>query len=90
MPQSTDTTTPTNTPSLTATVTMAVVTSQYGLNMRAQPDENSNLLTFLPTETVVILLPKQEQDEIGRFWQQVEYQDFIGWVLAEFLEQSAE
>jgi len=56
----------------------------YGLNLRAEPDAGSELLIFLPFETIVVVLDGREfTDE--RTWQQVQYGELVGWTLEEFL-----
>ena len=83
-PTSTPTETPTPTPTPTATPVTAVVDYIYGLNMRAEPGTASDLLTFLPFETVVVVLDGRETND-GRTWQQVQFDEQIGWVVADFL-----
>ena len=53
--------------------------------MRAEPDANSELLAFLPFETIVVVLGGQE-DIDGQTWQQVQFEEIVGWVLADFLQ----
>jgi hypothetical protein len=84
----TPTATPTETPTPTATPRTAVITYLYGLNLRAQPARNSDILTFLEGGAVVILLDGLETaDELT--WQQIEANGQIGWVSAEFLEPAS-
>jgi hypothetical protein len=88
-PTPTQTPTPTNTATATATPTptprLAVVAYPYGLNMRAEPASDAELVAFLEQGTVVVLLDGRETTEEGE-WQQVEVDGLVGWVLAEFLE----
>lgn len=88
MPTSTSTPTPspTYTPSLTPSPTppLALVANDYGLNLRAEPDSRSTLLSYLEPGTEVILLDSLEQGLEGE-WQKIQVGDLIGWVLADFL-----
>lgn len=83
----TDTPTPTATPTDTPTPTpeTAVITWPYGLNMRAEPARDSDVVAFLEGGTVVILLVGNETAD-GLNWQQIEFNGLIGWVSSEFLE----
>jgi hypothetical protein len=76
--------TPTRTPTPTATPQTAVINYPYGLNLRAEPDSQSELLAFLEEGTVVILLDGYETTDEGD-WQQVEVGGLTGWLLADFL-----
>ena len=88
MPTSTSTPTPrpTDTPSLTPSPTLlrALVTYDYGLNLREEPDSGSALLSDLEPGTEVILLDSLEQGLEGE-WQKIQVDDLVGWVLADFL-----
>jgi hypothetical protein len=88
MPTSTSTPTPspTDTPSPTPSPTppLAFVANDYGLNLRAEPDSNSTLLSYLEPGTEVILLESLEQGLEGE-WQKIQVGDLTGWVLADFL-----
>jgi hypothetical protein len=88
MPTSTSTPTPrpTDTPSLTPSPTLlrALVTYDYGLNLREEPDSGSALLSYLEPGTEVILLDSLEQGLEGE-WQKIQLDDLVGWVLADFL-----
>jgi uncharacterized membrane protein len=87
------TNTPTATPTATATATetptptpvTAAVTYLYGLNLRAGPDAESELLSFLPLGTIVVVLDGRETID-GDAWQQVQSEGVTGWVLAEYLQ----
>ncbi|MCP4424524.1 MAG: DUF389 domain-containing protein [Chloroflexi bacterium] len=84
-PTDTLTPTPTDTPIPTPTRETAVIISPYGLNLRAEPGRDAEILAFLATDTAVFLLDGQETaDNIA--WRQIEVNDQIGWVSAEFLE----
>jgi hypothetical protein len=76
------TATPTETP--TATPVTAVVEYLYGLNLRANPDPESELLFFLPEGTIVVVLDGREFID-GRTWQQIQYGELAGWILKEYL-----
>ncbi len=84
-PTFTPTSTPTETTIPTATPRTAVITTPYGLNLRAEPGREADILAFLPAETVVILLDGLETAD-SLAWQQIEVDGQIGWVSAEFLE----
>lgn len=82
-PEPTDTPTPTETP--TPTPVTAVVGYVYGLNLRADPDPDAELLAFLPQGTVVVVLDGLVEGD--RFtWQQIEYEGLAGWAVADFLQ----
>lgn len=83
---STPTQSPTYTPSPTPSPTppVALVANDYGLNLRAEPDSSSTLLSYLEPGTEVILLDSLEQGLEGE-WQKIQVGDLIGWVLADFL-----
>ncbi|MEW5988882.1 MAG: DUF389 domain-containing protein [Chloroflexota bacterium] len=83
-PTDTPTPTPTHTPTPTPTVVTAVVTYPYGLNLRAEPGVEGELLALLPEGTVVVLLDGREVVE-GQTWQQVQVNGIVGWVLADYL-----
>jgi len=76
--------TPTITPSPTITPQVALVTYPFGLNMRAEPSRDSEVLALLPVDTAVVLLPGQET-AAGLEWQQIFYAGQEGWVSIEFL-----
>ena len=78
----TSTATPTQTP--TATPITAVVNYVYGLNLRAEPAADAELLLFLPSDTIVVMLDGRE-DVDGQTWQQVQFEEFAGWMLADYL-----
>jgi len=80
----TPTLTPTFTPTPTATPLTAVVNYPYGLNLRAEPGQLSEVRTILEEGAVVILLDGRETAG-GLEWQQVSYDGLVGWVSAEFL-----
>jgi uncharacterized hydrophobic protein (TIGR00271 family) len=82
----TATTTPTATPTLSPTPTAitAVVQFAYGLNLRAEPSPDSELLAFLEPGSTVVILDGRDSNEQGD-WQQVQTSDLVGWVLASFL-----
>ncbi|MCA9934303.1 MAG: TIGR00341 family protein [Ardenticatenaceae bacterium] len=86
LPTDTATLTPTATitPTPTATAVTAVITSPYGLNLRAAPEQNADILAFLKADSIVILLEGQVETN-GLIWQQVEANGVTGWVAAEFL-----
>ena len=84
-PTDTPTPTPTATAVPTATPRTAVITTPYGLNLRAEPGRDADILAFLPTETVVILLDGLETADTLA-WQQIEAGGQTGWVSADFLE----
>ena len=84
-PTATATETPTPTETPTATPVTAVVTYIYGLNLRAEPDVETELLTFLPQGTTVVVLDGQEVID-GIAWQQVQSEGITGWVLADYLQ----
>ena len=81
----TATATETTTPS--PTVVLAVVSYAYGLNVRAAPSAEAELVGFIPAGAQVILTGPPEQAEDGRLWQPIQAvaEAIAGWVLAEFL-----
>lgn len=81
--------TPSPEPSATATPepVTAVITSPFGLNLRAEPNFDSAVLAFLPVDSVVIVRDDQVIDG-SRIWQQVEVDGQTGWVASEFLAQN--
>ena len=89
--------TPTAVPSPTITLTpeptltptpefdTAVVTYPLGLNLRAEPNITATIVSFLPPDSVVILLNGTAvADNLS--WQQIEFNGQTGWVSSEFLE----
>ncbi len=90
VPTETSTPTATASPTLSPTPTAitAVVQFPYGLNLRAEPSGDSELLAFLENGTVVVILDGRESNDEGD-WQQVQAGDLVGWVLATFLAQPA-
>ncbi|MGD8806992.1 MAG: DUF389 domain-containing protein [Chloroflexota bacterium] len=80
---------PTATPTLSPTPTpvTAVVQSPYGLNLRAEPSGQSEILAFLANGTVVVVLDGIESNVEGD-WQQVQADGQTGWVAAGFLDQN--
>lgn len=85
LPTETPTLPPTETPTPTPTVVTAVVSSPFGLNLRAEPDLNADILLFLEANTAVILLDGQVEVS-GSAWQQVTVNGVTGWVSREFLQ----
>lgn len=85
-PVPTDTVTPvtTDTPVPSPTPQTAVVTTPYGLNLRAEPERAAEILAFLPPESIVVLLDGRETAD-NLVWQQVEADGLVGWVSNEFL-----
>ncbi|MCP4418712.1 MAG: DUF389 domain-containing protein, partial [Chloroflexi bacterium] len=82
-PTSTLTPTPTETP--TATPQTAVVTTPFGINLRATPGLTADIIAFVPGETVVVLLDGVETAD-SLTWQQVLVDGQIGWLSAEYLQ----
>ena len=89
--------TPTAVPSPTITLTpeptltptpefdTAVVTYPLGLNLRAEPNITATIVSFLPPDSVVILLNGTAvADNLS--WQEIEFNGQTGWVSSEFLE----
>jgi uncharacterized hydrophobic protein (TIGR00271 family) len=77
--------TPAWTPTATAAPRTALVTYAYGLNLRAEPSADSELLGQLSQGQDVVLLEGLVSDERGA-WQQVQVDGQSGWVLADYLE----
>ena len=63
--------TPTQTPIPTATAVTAVIASPYGLNLRADAGQESEILSFLEPDTIVVILPGQKTVD-SLTWRQVE------------------
>lgn len=76
---------PTDTAVPTPTSHTAVINSPYGLNLRAGPGIEADILTFLPADAVVILLDGRETID-NLTWQQIETDGQAGWVADQFLE----
>jgi uncharacterized membrane protein len=76
---------PTDTPRPSPTVERAIVAYKYGLNVRLEPDADSERLAYLPAGTKVVLLPGRETVS-GIKWQQVEFRGVVGWLLADYIE----
>jgi uncharacterized protein YgiM (DUF1202 family) len=68
----------------TPTPRTAVINSIYGLNMRAEPGIEADILAFLAADTVVVLLDNTETVD-GRIWQEIEFEGQVGWVSDQFL-----
>ena len=85
-PTLTDTPRPTASPTITPTPTRptGIVDFAYGLNLRAEPSAGSELLEFLESGTVVVILDRSEINDEGT-WQQVQLDDLVGWVLLQYL-----
>jgi uncharacterized protein YgiM (DUF1202 family) len=85
-PTQTDTATPTATPTITPSPTRPsrIVDLAYGLNFRAEPSADAELLGFLESGTVVTILDGLENNDEGT-WQQIQVNDLVGWVLSQFL-----
>jgi hypothetical protein len=85
-PTRTPTSSPTSSPTHTSTPTprLAIVSYQYGLNLRDEPDGSSELIGFLPAGTQIVLLNGIVENLEGA-WQQVYYEGLTGWVLGDFL-----
>ena len=77
----TSTTVPSPTPRL------ATVDSIYGVNLREAPGTTAAILTLIPDGEQVVLLEEVETVN-GELWQQVSYQETVGWVLSELLTVS--
>lgn len=73
---------PTNTP--TPEVETAVVNSPFGLNMRAEPSVNSDILAFIPTDSTVIMLDGAV-DAGDVSWREISFDGVVGWVSEGFL-----
>lgn len=87
LPTGTPTAVPTATPTVTPMPTLptAVINSPFGLNLRAEPNRNADILLFLEVNTTVVLLEgRVEADEVT--WQQVVVNGIVGWVSSEFLQ----
>lgn len=74
-------------PTATATPTppTAVVSSPYGLNLRAAPDLTAEIVRFLEAGQVVVLLEGRETAG-AQTWQLVEAEEQRGWVVETFLQ----
>ena len=83
-PTETPTVVPTNTAVPTPTPRTAVINSPYGLNLRAEPGIDGEILTFLAPDAVVIVLGGRETAD-NLIWQQIEAESQIGWVSDQFL-----
>ena len=83
-PTETPTIVPTDTAVPTSTPRTAVINSPYGLNLRAEPVIDGEILTFLAPDAVVILLEGREMAD-NLTWQQIEVEGQIGWVSNQFL-----
>lgn len=80
----TATATLTETPLPTATPQTAVIIYPYGLNMRAAPGFDSEIVAVLAEGTAVVLLDGRETvDDI--IWQQISLDGVTGWVTNQFL-----
>ena len=86
-PSATATLTPTMTFTPTLTPVTAVVTYPFGLNRRAEPSRDGEVLDQLAENSVVVILGEQVEAD-GILWQQIEVDGQIGWVSAEFLSQN--
>lgn len=83
---------PTERPTATSTSTavpsptprLGTVDSIYGVNLREAPGTSSEVATFIPDGEQVLLLEGEEMVD-GERWQQVSYEEAVGWVLAELL-----
>jgi uncharacterized hydrophobic protein (TIGR00271 family) len=84
LPTSTPTIVPTDTAVPTPTPRTAVINSIYGLNMRAEPGIEADILAFLAADTVVVLLDNTGTVD-GRIWQEIEFEGQVGWVSDQFL-----
>lgn len=84
LPTETPTVIPTDTAVPSPTPQTAVINSPYGLNLRAQPSTDGEILTFLAPDTVVVLLDGRETAD-NLTWQQIEAAGQIGWVSDQFL-----
>lgn len=82
----TATSTPTQTPTATPTPVLGRITYPFGLNMRQDPSTDSTILVVLPENAEVILLREGVVTVDSRTWQQIIYQEQIGWIIAEFVE----
>ncbi len=83
IPTATFTAVPTATP--TATPITAVVNYPFGLNLRANPQTSAPVLLVLDEGDVVIVLAGNEQNG-GLQWQEVRFEETVGWVAADFIE----
>lgn len=94
-PTNTPTPRPTNTPTLAPTQTAvptptpatAVINSPRGLNLRAAPGLDAEVLALLADGTVVVILAAQAEAD-GRLWLQVEAAGQIGWLAHDFLRET--
>lgn len=87
-PVPTNTPRPTSTPTPTVTPLSGDVMWPYGLNMRAEPSADSELLNLLVEGTTVTLLDVTATDDQDRLWRQIRYDGATGWVLAEFVSET--
>lgn len=85
-PSPTATVAATATPSPTPQVQTAVISSAYGVNLRATPGANGVVLAVLGDGTAVVLQDEQQTIE-GIIWQLVEADGQTGWLAASFLNQ---
>jgi hypothetical protein len=83
-PTATPTVVPTDTAVPTPTPRTAVISSLYGLNLRAEPAADADILAFLSADTTVILLDGIETAD-NLSWQQIEVDGLVGWVSKQFL-----
>lgn len=64
------------------------VTSPFGLNLRAGPESNADLLGLLEPGAAVLLLREVTGND-GAAWHQVQIEERQGWVLSTFVEDLA-
>lgn len=63
-----------------ATTVSAVITSNHGLNMRSEGNQNASIILSIPNKDTVQIINKKDG------WYQVNYQDQEGWVSEKFIE----
>jgi hypothetical protein len=76
----------TRTPTLTPTLpSPCLAQAEYNVNIRAEPDTDSALVTTIPFETVVNVFGRNEDST----WWYVEYEGNAGWVNDEFVTETS-
>ena len=66
-----------------------IVNSLDGLNLRKEPNQNSEKITLIPNNSIVYLLKKDFKNEtidgINNRWYFIQYNEYLGWVFGGYL-----
>lgn len=63
------------------------ITTAQLLNVRAEPNLNSKVLTLLRKDSYVVILESRTTNDYYKLWYKVQAKDFVGWIAGKYLKE---